>query len=53
MEDWLVQRRRETDGKRYRPEETVSKLRAAEFLLVEGINTGEVVRRLGGTQMTY
>ena len=53
MEDWLAQRRREIDGKRYRPEETVSKLREAEFLLVEGISVGEVVRRLGGTQMTY
>ena len=40
-------------GKRYQPEEIISKLREAEVLLAEGINVGEVVRRLGVTQVTY
>ena len=40
-------------AKRYKPEEIVSKLREAEVLLAEGISVGEVVRRLGVTQVTY
>jgi len=39
--------------KRYKPEEIISKLREAEVLLAEGISVGEVVRRLGVTQVTY
>ena len=38
---------------RYRPEEIISKLREAEVLLAEGVSVGEVVRRLGVTQVTY
>ena len=40
-------------GKRYQPEEIISKLREAEVLLAEGVSVGEVVRRLGVTQVTY
>lgn len=40
-------------AKRYKPEEIISKLREAEVLLGEGLNVGEVVRRLGVTQVTY
>ena len=40
-------------GKRYSPEEIISKLREAEFLLAEGASVGEVVRRLGVTNVTY
>ena len=40
-------------AKRYKPEEIISKLREAEVLLAEGISVGEVVRRLGVTQVTY
>ena len=40
-------------AKRYRPEEIISKLREAEVLLAEGVRVGEVVRRLGVTQVTY
>lgn len=40
-------------AKRYKPEEIISKLREAEVLLAEGVNVGEVVRRLGVTQVTY
>lgn len=40
-------------AKRYRPEEIISKLREAEVLLAEGVSVGEVVRRLGVTQVTY
>ena len=39
--------------KRYKPEEIISKLREAEVLLAEGMSVGEVVRRLGVTQVTY
>lgn len=37
--------------KRYKDEEIISKLREAEVLLAEGVNVGEVVRRLGVTQV--
>ena len=40
-------------AKRYKPEEIISKLREAEVLLAEGLGVGEVVRRLGVTQVTY
>ena len=40
-------------AKRYKPEEIILKLREAEVLLAEGISVGEVVRRLGVTQVTY
>jgi len=40
-------------GERYQPEEIISKLCEAEVLLAEGISVGEVVRRLGVTQVTY
>ncbi len=40
-------------SKRYRPEEIISKLRESEVLLAEGVSVGEVVRRLGVTQVTY
>lgn len=40
-------------GKRYSPEEIISKLREAEVLLAEGVSVGEVVRRLGVTSVTY
>lgn len=40
-------------AKRYKPEEIISKLREAEVLLAEGVGVGEVVRRLGVTQVTY
>lgn len=40
-------------AKRYKPEETIGKLREAEVLLAEGVGVGEVVRRLGVTQVTY
>ena len=40
-------------SKRYRPEEIISKLREAEVLLAEGVSVGEIVRRLGVTQVTY
>ena len=40
-------------AKRYKPEEIISKLREAEVLLSEGVSVGEVVRRLGVTQVTY
>lgn len=36
-------------AKRYKPEEIVSKLRAAEAFFAEGVSVGEVVRRLGVT----
>jgi transposase-like protein len=53
MKEWLVQRRRAMGAKRYKPEEIISKLREAEVLLAEGVSVGEVVRRLGVTQVTY
>ena len=40
-------------GKRYRPEEIISKLRAAEVYLADGVSVGEVIRRLGVTKSTY
>ena len=40
-------------AKRFKPEEIISKLREAEVLLSEGVSVGEVVRRLGMTQVTY
>ncbi|SNT76044.1 Transposase [Amphiplicatus metriothermophilus] len=40
-------------GKRYRPEEIISKLREAEVYLAEGVSVGEVIRRLGVTKITY
>lgn len=40
-------------GKRYRPEEIISKLREAEIYLAEGVSVGEVIRRLGVTKITY
>ena len=40
-------------AKRYKPEEIISKLREAEVLVAEGVSVGEVVRRLGVTQVTY
>ena len=40
-------------AKRYKPEEIIAKLREAEVLLAEGLGVGEVVRRLGVTQVTY
>ena len=40
-------------ARRYKPEEIISKLREAEVLLAEGVSVGEVVRRLGITQVTY
>lgn len=40
-------------ARRYKPEEIISKLREAEVLLAEGVSVGEVVRRLGVTQVTY
>lgn len=40
-------------GKRYRPEEIISKLREAEVLLAEGVSVGEVIRRLGVNKITY
>lgn len=40
-------------GKRYSPEEIISKLREAEVYLPEGASVGEVIRRLGVTKITY
>ena len=40
-------------ARRYKPEEIISKLREAEVLLAGGVSVGEVVRRLGVTQVTY
>lgn len=40
-------------AKRYKPEEVTSKLREAEVLLAEGVSVGEIVSRLGVTQVTY
>ncbi|MEL6198255.1 MAG: transposase, partial [Pseudomonadota bacterium] len=40
-------------AKRYKPEEIISKLREAELLVAEGVSVGEVVRRLGVTQVAY
>ena len=40
-------------GKRYSPEEIISKLREAEVYLAEGLNVGEVIRRLGVNKITY
>ena len=43
---------RTVTAKRYKPEEIIAKLREAEVLLAEGVGVGEVVRRLGVTQVT-
>lgn len=40
-------------GKRYSPEEIISKLREAEVYLAEGLSVGEVIRRLGVNKITY
>jgi len=40
-------------GKRYSPEEIISKLREVEVYLAEGITVGEVIRRLGVNKITY
>lgn len=40
-------------GKRYKPEEIIAKLREAEVFLAEGLNVGEVIRRLGVNKITY
>ena len=40
-------------GKRYSPEEIISKLREVEVYLAEGLSVGEVIRRLGVTKITY
>ena len=40
-------------GKRYSPEEIISKLREAEVYLAEGVSVGEVIRRLGVNKITY
>ncbi len=40
-------------GKRYSPEEIISKLREAEVFLAEGVTVGEVIRRLGVNKITY
>ena len=38
-------------ARRYKPEEIILKLREAEVLLTGGVSVGEVVRRLGVTQV--
>lgn len=40
-------------GKRYSPEEIISKLREAEVYLAEGVKVDEVIRRLSVTNVTY
>lgn len=40
-------------GKRYGPEEIISKLREAEVYLAEGVTVGEVILRLGVNKITY
>ena len=40
-------------GKKYSPEEIISKLREAEVYLAEGLSVGEVIRRLGVNKITY
>lgn len=40
-------------GKRYSPEEIISKLREAEVYLADGLKVDEVIRRLGVTNVTY
>ena len=40
-------------GKRYQPEEIISKLREAEVYLAAGVTVGEVIRRLGVNKITY
>ena len=40
-------------GKRFKPEEIISKLREAEVYLAEGVKVDEVIRRLGVTNVTY
>ena len=40
-------------GKRYKPEEIISKLREAEMYLAAGVKVDEVIRRLGVNKITY
>lgn len=40
-------------GKRYKPEEIISKLREAEVYLAEGVKVDDVIRRLGVNKITY
>lgn len=40
-------------GKRFKPEEIISKLREAEVYLAEGVKVDEVIRRLGVNKITY
>ncbi|MEL7116168.1 MAG: hypothetical protein AAGP08_11355 [Pseudomonadota bacterium] len=40
-------------SKRDKPEAIIAKLREAEVLVAEGVSVGEVVRRLGVTQVSY
>jgi len=40
-------------GKRFKPEEIISKLREAEVFLAEGVKVDEVIRRLGVNKITY
>ena len=40
-------------GKRYSPEDAISKLREAEVYLAQGATVGEVIRRLGVSSITY
>jgi hypothetical protein len=51
--NWLNQRRLRVSGKRYSPQEVISKLREAEIYLAEGLSVGDVIRRLGVTKITY
>ncbi|MCP4002253.1 MAG: transposase [Gammaproteobacteria bacterium] len=39
--------------KRYKPEEIINRLRAAEVELSKGHTTGEICRKLGITKQTY
>ena len=40
-------------ARRYKAEEIISKLREAEVFLADGTSVGDVVKRLGVTQVTY
>jgi len=40
-------------GKRYQPEEIISKLREVEVYLAECVKVDEVIRRLGVNKITY
>jgi len=39
--------------KRFQPDEIINKLRHADVLLGQGKKVGEVVKALGGTEVTY